>query len=158
MNTKPLLRALVALAAFAGLLGAGTLGRVVPIGGQGADLALDEARGVLYVANFTANRIEVMSLATQRIQTSINVSSQPSSLALSPDGKYLVIAHYGNFAPPASSGNALTVLELDMVLPCIAGPEGRGQVPMMWRAPRRRPPARRFVRDADGPPSGLVRG
>jgi uncharacterized protein (TIGR03437 family) len=113
MNTKPFLRALVALAAFAGLLGAGTLGRVVPIGGQGADLALDEARGVLYVANFTANRIEVMSLATQRIQTSINVSSQPSSLALSPDGKYLVIAHYGNFAPPASSGNALTVLELD---------------------------------------------
>lgn len=113
MNTKPFLRALVALAAFAGLLGAGTLGRVVPIGGQGADLALDEARGVLYVANFTANRIEVLSLATQRIQTSINVSSQPSSLALSPDGKYLVIAHYGNFAPPASSGNALTVLELD---------------------------------------------
>jgi len=113
MNTKPFQRVLVALAAFAGLLGAGTLGRVVPIGGQGADLALDEARGVLYIANYTANRIEVMSLATQTVQTSINVSSQPSSLALSPDGRYLVVAHYGNFAPPASSGNALTVIELE---------------------------------------------
>lgn len=113
MNTKPFLRALVAFAAWTGLLSAGVLGHVVPIGGQGADLALDEARGVLYVANYTANRIEVMSLATRAIQTSINVPSQPSSIALSPDGKYLVIAHFGNFAPPASSGNALTVLELD---------------------------------------------
>ncbi len=113
MNTKPFLRVLVAFAAVAGVVGAGALGRVVPIGGQGADLALDEARGVLYVANYTANRIEVMSLSTRAVQTSINVSSQPSSLALSPDGKYLVVAHYGNFAPPASSGNALTVIELD---------------------------------------------
>jgi hypothetical protein len=40
--------------------GAGTLGQVVPIGGAAADVALDEARGKLYVANFTANRIEVM--------------------------------------------------------------------------------------------------
>jgi uncharacterized protein (TIGR03437 family) len=113
MNTKPLIRALVAVAALAGSLGAGTLGRVVPIGGQGADLALDEARGVLYVANYTANRIEVMSLSNYAIQTSINVPSQPSSIALSPDGRYLVIAHFGNFAPPASSGNALTVIELE---------------------------------------------
>ena len=30
---------------------------------------LDEARGVLYIANFTANRIEVMSLADHSIQT-----------------------------------------------------------------------------------------
>ncbi len=40
----------------------GTLGRVVPIGGHASDLALDEARGVVYVANFTANRIDVISL------------------------------------------------------------------------------------------------
>lgn len=113
MNTKPLIYALVAFAALAGSLGAGTLGRVVPIGGQGADLALDEARGVLYVANYTANRIEVMSLTNYTIQTSINVPSQPSSIALSPDGRYLVIAHFGNFAPPASSANALTVIELE---------------------------------------------
>ena len=35
---------------------AATFGTVVPIGGEAADIALDETRGVLYIANFTANR------------------------------------------------------------------------------------------------------
>ena len=91
---------------------AGTFGKVVPIGGQGSDIALDEARGVLYIANFTANRVEVMSLADHSIQRSMNVAAQPGSLALSPDGKYLVITHYGNFAAPNSPNNALTVVDL----------------------------------------------
>ena len=90
----------------------GTFGTVVPIGGQASDLALDEARGVLYISNFTANRVEVMSLATNTIQTSINVAAQPSALALSPDGRFLVVCHYGNAAPPASSSNALTIIDL----------------------------------------------
>lgn len=91
---------------------AGTFGRVVSIGGQASDIALDEARGVLYVANFTANRIEVMSLADNTIQTSINVAPQPSSIALSPDGHYLVITHFGNFTAPTPPSNALTVVDL----------------------------------------------
>ncbi len=90
-----------------------SFGKVVPIGGQASDLALDEARGVLYIANFTANRVDVMQLANGTIQTSINVASQPSSLALSPDGHYLVVAHYGNFAAPATAANALTVIDLN---------------------------------------------
>jgi uncharacterized protein (TIGR03437 family) len=90
-----------------------TFGKVVSIGGHASDLALDEARGVLYIANFTANRVEVMSLSSNTIQTSINVAAQPSSLALSPDGRFLVVAHYGNAAPPASSNNAITVINLD---------------------------------------------
>lgn len=92
---------------------AGTFGRVISIGGHAADLALDEPRGVLYVANFTANRIEVVSLADYSIQTSINVSAQPGSLALSPDGRFLVIGHYGNFAAPNTSTNGLTVIDLN---------------------------------------------
>ena len=91
---------------------AGTFGTPVSIGGQASDIALDEARGVLYVANFTANRIEVMSLAANKIQTSINVAPQPSSIALSPDDHYLVITHYGDFAAPTPPGNALTVIDL----------------------------------------------
>ena len=91
---------------------AGTFGKVVSIGGQASDIALDEARGVLYVANFTANRIEVMSLADNTIQTSINVAPQPSSIALSPDGHYLVITHFGNFTAPSPPSNALTVVDL----------------------------------------------
>src|SRR5260370_14708177 len=89
-----------------------TFGTVVSIGGHASDLALDEPRGVLYIANFTANRVEVMSLASNTIQTSINVAAQPSSVALSPDGRYLVVAHYGNVAPPASSASAITVVDL----------------------------------------------
>jgi uncharacterized protein (TIGR03437 family) len=89
-----------------------TFGTVVSIGGHASDLALDELRGVLYIANFTANRVEVMSLASNTIQTSINVAAQPSSVALSPDGRYLVVAHYGNVNPPASSASAITVVDL----------------------------------------------
>lgn len=89
-----------------------TFGKVVSIGGHASDLALDEPRGVLYIANFTANRVEVMSLANNTVRTSINVAAQPSSLALSPDGHYLVVAHYGAAAPPASPTNAITVIDL----------------------------------------------
>ena len=56
--------------------------------------------------------IEVMSLANNTVQTSINVAAQPSALALSPDDRYLVVAHFGNAAPPASSSNAMTVIDL----------------------------------------------
>src|SRR5713226_3625831 len=63
---------------------AATFGTVVPIGGQAADIALDEPRGLLYIANFTANRVDVMSLTDNTIHTSINVAPEPGSLALSP--------------------------------------------------------------------------
>jgi uncharacterized protein (TIGR03437 family) len=105
---------LAALSAF--LLGdavmAGTFGKVVSIGGAASDVALDEPRGVLYVADFTANRIEVMSLATNTIQTSLNVMAQPSSISVSPDDHWLLVAHYGNVAAPGSSNNGLTLIDL----------------------------------------------
>lgn len=91
----------------------GTFGKVVPIGGMATDLALDESRGLLYVANFTANRVEVISLSDNTVLRSINVASRPSSLAVSPDYKYLVIAHYGNLAAPLPQNNALTVINLE---------------------------------------------
>jgi uncharacterized protein (TIGR03437 family) len=91
---------------------AGTFGRVVAIGGESSDLALDESRGVLYVANFTANRIDVISLSDYTLETSISVAPQPSSLAISSDAHYLLITHFGNFASPATSANALTLIDL----------------------------------------------
>ncbi|MBV9771652.1 MAG: hypothetical protein JOZ32_18925 [Bryobacterales bacterium] len=90
----------------------GTFGTVVSIGGEASDLALDETRGVLYIANFTANRIDVMSLASNTVQTSINIGAQPSSIALSPDARYLVATNFGNVARPDSSSNSLTVIDL----------------------------------------------
>jgi predicted outer membrane repeat protein len=92
--------------------GAGAFGKRVAIGGAASDLALDETRGVLYIANFTANRIEVMSLATNTIQTSINVAAQPSSISISPDGRWLLVSHFGNRTAPASQANALTLIDL----------------------------------------------
>lgn len=92
---------------------AGTFGRVVAIGGQSSDLALDERRGVLYISNFTANRIEVMSLADGTIQRAMNVAAQPSSISVSPNGRWLLIAHYGEVATGQTARNSLTLVDLD---------------------------------------------
>ena len=89
-----------------------TLGRVVAIGGQASDLALDEGRRNLYIANFTANRIDVLNLDTNTVRTSISVPAQPSSLSVSPDGRYLLISHYANFAAPGTPSNGLTLIDL----------------------------------------------
>jgi uncharacterized protein (TIGR03437 family) len=91
---------------------AANFGTVVPIGGHASDIALDESRGVLYVANFTANRIEVMSTADYSIRTSMNVAPQPGALSISPDSKFLLVAHYGNFTPSDSTKNAVTLINL----------------------------------------------
>jgi uncharacterized protein (TIGR03437 family) len=89
-----------------------TFGRVVALGGHSSDLALDEARRVVYVANFTANRVDVVSLDSGAVTRSMNVAAQPSSLSMSRDGRYLVVSHYGNFVSPSVPKNALTVINL----------------------------------------------
>ena len=100
-----MVRPIVALAAtgidgylaLPGALGA-TFGTVIPLGGLASDVVLDEARGVVYVANMTANEVQVVSTQTKTVQSSYQIQ-QPSSLALSPDGRYLVIAQYPNWVP-----------------------------------------------------------
>src|SRR5580704_1286134 len=79
------------LAAAAGR--AGTFGTVVSIGGEAADLALDEPRGVLYVADFTGSRIDVISLTNYALKTSINVPNQPSSISVSADDHWLIMTN-----------------------------------------------------------------
>jgi uncharacterized protein (TIGR03437 family) len=99
---------LLASAAFGG-----TFGTVVVLGGQTSDLALDEARGLVYVANYTANRIDVVSTSTLRRVTTIAMPAGPGSIALSPDGKYLVATHLMNFDPKvATPDNGLSVITL----------------------------------------------
>ncbi len=85
---------------------AGTFGTVVPIGGHASDIGFDPRRQVVYVSNFTANRIEVLSTPGNRLQTPIYVRPQPASLALSPDSRYLLVTHYGD-------PGAITILDLD---------------------------------------------
>src|SRR3974390_2178325 len=112
MSRKPWLMGLSVLL-MAATAFAGSFGKVVAIGGEASDIALDESRGVLYIANFTANRIDVMSLADNTIHTSMNVAAQPEAVALSRDSKYLVVAHYGNVTPPDPSKNLITLINLD---------------------------------------------
>ena len=71
---------------------------MVPIGGTPSDIALDEQRGVLYIADFGSRTIDVMSLADNTIHSSINVAPFPAAISLSPSGQYLVSVHYANFA------------------------------------------------------------
>ena len=112
MYRKPWALTIAIAALMASSVLAGTFGTIVPIGGEAADLALDETRQVLYIANFTANAIDVMSLATHQIKTSINVNPNPSSISMSPDGHWLLVAHYGNNTAPATQANALTLIDL----------------------------------------------
>lgn len=92
---------------------AGTFGTRIQIGGEGADLALDETRGVLYVADFTRNRIEIVSLAANQVVNSIGVDPNPSSLSISPDGRWLLVTHFGNNALPVPPDNILTLIDLN---------------------------------------------
>lgn len=91
---------------------AGTFGTVISIGGEAADLALDEPRGVVYVADFTNSRIDVISMTKYNLVTSINVPNQPSSLSVSFDDHWLIMTNYGNNAAPATQTNMITLLDL----------------------------------------------
>jgi uncharacterized protein (TIGR03437 family) len=95
---------------------AASFGKVVPTGGPASDIALDEPRGVLYIANYTSGRIDVMSLSDYTVGRSMTVAAYPGSVALSPDGRYLVITHYASsggstLARPGT--DALTVIDLN---------------------------------------------
>jgi uncharacterized protein (TIGR03437 family) len=93
-------------------LAAATFGTVVPITGHAADLALDEARGKLYIANFTANRIDVLSTSDNIVHSSINIAAQPGSVTLSRDGRFLVATNYVNPTAAAPNSSMLTVIDL----------------------------------------------
>ena len=80
---------------FAGIASAAApFGTVVPISGSAADIALDEARGRLYVANFGADRIEVINTVSQSLMTSFPVPAPPSAVAVSPNSQFLVVGEY----------------------------------------------------------------
>ncbi len=105
--------ALAAVASSAAPLLAANFGTVVPIAGHASDIALDESRGLLYIANFTANRIEVMSTADGSIRSSMNVAPQPGAISLSPDNQYLIVAHFGNYdSTTQPAQNAITLIHL----------------------------------------------
>ncbi len=92
---------------------AAVFGSVVAIGGSASDIVLDESRSSLYIANFGAHTIQVMSTASNTIQpASLNVLPWPGAMALSFDSQYLVVAHYCNGVTEPACSNALTSIHL----------------------------------------------
>ncbi len=109
----------IAMAAATGCiapLGAATFGTVVPIGGTASDIALDESRGKLYIANFTAGQVDVLSTSDDVIHTSIPLTFHPGSLALSPDGPnptYLLVTSYQNGTSTPQGADLITLINLN---------------------------------------------
>lgn len=87
-------------------------GSVVSIGGTAADIALDETHGVLYVADFDGFAIDVISLANNTLLQSYSAIPYPGSIAVSPGGQYLMIAHYGNGTSTPQGTNAVSVITI----------------------------------------------
>src|SRR5487761_2423431 len=112
MLRKWLLATLGLAAASIGAAQPAPFGVRVPIGGEATDLAVDQPRGVLYIANFTASRIDRMNLATFQLETPIQVDPNPVSMSLSPDLRYLLVAHYDNPQTGTPTNNHLTLLDL----------------------------------------------
>jgi uncharacterized protein (TIGR03437 family) len=81
-----------------------TYGSVVQVRGTVSDIALDERRQRLYIANFSANRVEVLNTVDRSLLPSLPVSGPPSSVALSPDNRYLVVGIDNNFVEAPNKG------------------------------------------------------
>ncbi|MBK5291529.1 MAG: hypothetical protein JJE04_07645 [Acidobacteriia bacterium] len=91
---------------------AATFGTLVPVRGTVSDIALDERRLQLYIANFSANRVDVMSTTSRTLGDPMPVFKPPSAVALSPDNRYLVVGHYDTFATASAKGG-YTIFDLD---------------------------------------------
>jgi len=89
-----------------GVLTAATIGTVVPVVGQVADLVHDANRNLVYLANPTRGQVEIYSISGARIVASIPAGLQPSSLAMSPDGNTLYAANIGSFTITAINLNS----------------------------------------------------
>ena len=104
---------IIGLLCFAAFSHAATFGTAVPVRGTVSDIALDERRGVLYLADFSAGRIQVLRTADLTFANPLPPLAAPASaLALSPDGRYLVVGRYERYSDsPGQPG--VTVFDLD---------------------------------------------
>ena len=88
------------------------LGTVIPLPGHISEMVVDEARGQIYAANFSAGRVEVVSMTTRRRLGSILTSSSPSAItamAMTHDSRYLVVTSVPVSETP---GSTVTVINI----------------------------------------------
>ena len=104
---------LVCLLWGAALCQAATFGTAVPVRGTVSDIALDERRGLLYLADFSAGRIQVLRTSDLSFASPLPPLPRPaSSLALSPDQRFLVAGHYEQY-PDSPAAGGFTIFDLD---------------------------------------------
>ncbi len=72
---------------------AGTFGQIIALPGHINDVEVDEVRQLVYAGNFSAGRVEVISMTTNQRISSFPTTPQPSAMsgmAMSLDARYLV--------------------------------------------------------------------
>jgi uncharacterized protein (TIGR03437 family) len=97
-----------------------TFGTVVPIQGTVSDISLDERRGVVWAANFSAYRVEMVVIASQTLGKPLTVPMPPSAVAISPNHRFLVVGEYQkpdpaelSLNPFAKESGGYTIFDLD---------------------------------------------
>src|SRR5262249_54918319 len=73
-----------------------TFGEVVPLGGTPSDMVLDEQRGLLYLVNSNANRVDVFDYSKKQVVGAFGVGLSPLAAAMSMDGQYLYVTNNGS--------------------------------------------------------------
>ncbi len=95
---------------------AATFGTVVPLRGTVSDIALDERRGHVYAANFSASQVEVISTSSPyNVQAPLPVPLSPSCVAMSANNRFLVVGEYGppSADPTTPSKGGFTIFDMD---------------------------------------------
>lgn len=90
-------------------------GTPVPLPGHINEVAIDEIRRFVYAANFSAGRVEVVSMATNQRIDSFPTSPQPagtSSVAISPNGLWLVATSQSSPTGPTQQ-SSVTIVNLN---------------------------------------------
>ncbi len=70
-----------------------TFGNVIALGGTPSDIVLDESRGLLYLINSSANRVDVYDYVNQQASGQIAVGQRPLAGAMSMDNAYLYVTN-----------------------------------------------------------------
>src|SRR5690348_13723761 len=105
---------LVCFLAAAALCRAATFGTVVPVRGTVSDIALDERRGLLYLADFSGGRVQTLRTSDLALSNTLpRLTAPASSLALSPDGRFLVVGHYEPFPGNPGLPGGFTIFDLE---------------------------------------------
>ncbi|HEY3835178.1 MAG TPA: hypothetical protein VGL72_01335, partial [Bryobacteraceae bacterium] len=74
---------------------AATFGQIINLGYTPSDVVLDESRGLLYLVNTNANRVDIVSTASNKVVKSILVGTTPLAAAMSMDNSTLYVTNSG---------------------------------------------------------------